>query len=53
EEERGLVAEEVLPEETTRRLKTLQVKRNRAESKLSAAKLEYDRLVAEWRHEIT
>ncbi|GAI88128.1 unnamed protein product, partial [marine sediment metagenome] len=50
EEQRGLVAEEVLPEETTKRLKSLQVKRNRAESKLSAAKSEYDRLVAEWRH---
>ena len=50
EEERGLVAEEVLPEEATKRLKSLQVKRNRAESKLSAAKSEYDRLVAEWKH---
>ncbi len=53
EEQRGLVAEEIIPEETTKRLKGLQVKRNRAESKLSAAKSEYDRLIAEWRHEIT
>ncbi len=50
EEQRGLIDQEVIPEETTKRLKSLQVKRNRAESKLSAAKSEYDRLVAEWRH---
>ncbi|GAI69357.1 unnamed protein product, partial [marine sediment metagenome] len=50
EEKRGLVAEEIIPEETTRRLKSLQVKRNRAISTLEKAKSEYDRLVAEWRH---
>ncbi len=50
EEQRGLVKQEVLPEETTKRLKTLQVKRNRAESTLSKAKSEYDRQIAEWRH---
>jgi len=50
EEKRGLVGQEILPEAATKRLKSLQVKRNRAESKLSAAKSEYDRLVAEWRH---
>jgi len=50
EEQRGLVKQEVIPEETTKRLKSLQVKRNRAESKLSVAKSEYDRLVAEWKY---
>ena len=50
EEKRGLVEEEVLPEEATARLEELQVKRNRAEAELQHAKLEYDRLVAEWRH---
>jgi len=50
EEKRGLIDQEALPEEATRRLKGLQVKRNRAESKLSAAKSDYDSLVAEWKH---
>ncbi|MBA7481130.1 hypothetical protein ES707_16600 [subsurface metagenome] len=50
EEKRGLIEGEAIPEEKTKRLKSLQVKRNRAISKLSAAKSEYDRLVAEWRH---
>lgn len=50
EEKRGLIDQEVIPEETTRRLKTLQVKRNRAISTLEKAKSEYDRLVAEWKH---
>jgi len=50
EEKRGLVSEEIIPEETTKRLKGLQVKLHRAESKLAAARSEYDRLVAEWRH---
>ncbi|GAJ22302.1 unnamed protein product, partial [marine sediment metagenome] len=49
-ESRGLVAEEIIPEETTKRLKSLQVKRNRAIATLEKAKSEYDRLVAEWRH---
>ncbi|MBA7703470.1 hypothetical protein ES703_112256 [subsurface metagenome] len=50
EEKRGLIEGEAIPEETAKRLKSLQVKRNRAISKLSAAKSEYDRLVAEWKH---
>ena len=50
EEQRGLVAEKVLPEEATKRLKTLQVKRNRAIAKLEKAKTEYNRQVAEWKH---
>jgi len=53
EEERGLVNQEVLPEAAAKRLKSLRVKRNRAISKLETAKSEYDRLVAEWRHEIS
>ncbi len=53
EEKRGLIDQEVLPEETTKRLKSIQVKRNRAISQLAKAKNEYDRLIAEWRHEIT
>jgi len=50
EEKRGLIEGEPIPEAATKRLKSLQVKRNRAESKLSAAKSEYNRLIAEWRH---
>ena len=50
EEKRGLIDQEVLPEETVKRLKSLQVKRNRAIAKLEKAKSEYDRLIAEWRH---
>lgn len=50
EERKGLVEEETLPPEATKRLKELQVKRNRAEAALARAKSEYDRLVAEWRH---
>ncbi|MBA7559918.1 hypothetical protein ES708_01536 [subsurface metagenome] len=50
EEKRGLIPAEAVPEETTKRLKSLQVKRNRAISKLELAKSEYDRQVAEWRH---
>lgn len=50
EEKRGLIAEEEIPAAVTKRLKGLQVKLHRAESTLSAAKSEYDRLVAEWRH---
>jgi len=49
-EKRLMVGQEVLPEAATKRLKGLQVKRNRAESALSAAKSEYNRLVAEWKH---
>lgn len=50
EEKRGLIEAEPIPEETTKRLKSLQVKRNRAISTLEKAKSEYDRLVAEWKH---
>ncbi len=50
EEKRGLIEVEEVPEETTKRLKSLQVKLHRAESKLAAAQSEYDRLIAEWRH---
>lgn len=50
EEKRGLVDDEVIPEPAARRLKRLQVSRNRAEAELARVKSEYDRLVAEWRH---
>jgi len=50
EERRGLIPGEVLPEETTKRLKALEVKRNRAIAKLETAKTEYNRQVAEWKH---
>ncbi|MBA7587801.1 hypothetical protein ES708_29843 [subsurface metagenome] len=50
EEKRGLIPEAAIPEEKTKRLKSLQVKRNRAISELERVKSEYDRLVAEWRH---
>ena len=50
EEERGLIDQEVIPEETTRRLKGLQVKRNRAISTLEKARSDYNRQVAEWKH---
>jgi len=50
EEERLMIDQEIIPEETTKRLKTLRVKRNRAISTLTTAKSDYDRLVAEWRH---
>ncbi|GAJ22700.1 unnamed protein product, partial [marine sediment metagenome] len=52
EEKRGLIEGEPIPEAATKRLKTLQVKRNRAISTLEKAKSEYDRLVAEWRHRL-
>ena len=50
DEKRGLIEEEVLPEETTKKLKKLQVTRNRAIAELERAKSEYNRLVAEWKH---
>ncbi|GAI39177.1 unnamed protein product, partial [marine sediment metagenome] len=50
EEKRGLIEGEPIPEAATKRLKTLQVKRNRAISTLEKAKSDYDRLVAEWKH---
>lgn len=50
DEKKGLVAEEVLPEETTARLKELQVTLHRTEAELARARSEYDRQLAEWRH---
>ena len=50
EERRGLVDEEVLPEETTERLTELQVTLHRAEAELTRVNQEYGRLVAEWKH---
>ena len=50
EEKAGLIEGEVLPPEATARLEELQVSRNRAESELMRIKLDYDRLMAEWRH---
>jgi len=50
DERRGLIEGEILPEETTKRLKKLQVTKNRAIAELERVKSEYERLVAEWRH---
>ena len=50
EEKRGLVGEEILPAEATRRLKGLQVKLHRAEAELARVKTEYESKLAEWRH---
>jgi len=50
EEKAELIEGEVLPPEATARLEELQVSRNRAESELMRVKLDYDRLIAEWRH---
>ncbi|MBA7588210.1 hypothetical protein ES708_30262 [subsurface metagenome] len=50
EEKRGLIEGEPIPEAATKRLKSLQVKRNRAIATLEKAKSEYNRLVAEWKH---
>jgi len=52
EEKRGLIEVEAVPAEATRRLKKLQVSRNRAIAELERAKSEYDKQVAEWRHGI-
>ena len=49
-EEEVLIPEEVLPEAATKKLKKLQVTRNRAIAELERVKSEYDRLVAEWKH---
>jgi len=45
-----MIDQKVLPEETTKRLKSLKVKRNRAISQLELARSEYNRHVAEWKH---
>ncbi len=50
EEKRGLIEDEVLPEETTARLTELQVSKNRAIAALELAKSEYKSKLAEWRH---
>jgi hypothetical protein len=50
EEDRKLIEAEVLPPEATKRRDELRVTLHRAESALAAAKSNYDRLVAEWRH---
>lgn len=51
-ESETLIPGEVLPEATTRKLKKLQVTKNRAISELERVKSEYDRLVAEWKHSL-
>jgi len=50
EEKRGFVDEEILPEETTGKLRKLRTSLRRAEAELARVKTEYDRLVAEWKH---
>jgi len=50
EEERGLIAGEAIPEAASARRDELQVTLHRAESALAAAQVDYDSLVAEWRH---
>jgi len=50
EEDRGLVKDEILPAEATAKRDELRVSLHRAESALAAARSNYDRLVAEWRH---
>jgi len=49
-EEKKIIEPETAPEEVTAHLKELRVSLHRAEAELQAAKSEYDRLVAEWRH---
>ena len=50
EESRGMIEGQVLPEPATRKLKKLQVTKNRAIAELERVKSEYQRLVAEWKH---
>jgi len=49
-EERKLIAQEVLPEAATAKRDELRVMLHRAESELRAAQVNYDSLVAQWRH---
>lgn len=49
-EERSLVAGKILPESATSKLSELKVSLHRAESELSAARTNYDVLIARWRH---
>ncbi|KKN28990.1 hypothetical protein LCGC14_0848560 [marine sediment metagenome] len=53
EEKRGIIEGVPVPEPVTKRLKSLQVKRNRVESQLAKADTEYKRLVAEWQHRLS
>lgn len=50
EEEARLVPEEDRPAGAEKKLKALQVKRNRARAELERAQLEYNKQVAEWKH---
>jgi len=50
EEEGKLIEPETAPEEATAHLKELRVSLHRTEAELAAAKDEYERLVAEWKH---
>ena len=50
EEERGLIDDEAIPEAASARRDELRVTLHRAESALAAAQVDYDSLVAEWRH---
>jgi len=49
-EEEKLILPETAPEEAAAHLKELRVSLHRAESALAAAKDEYEKLVAEWKH---
>ncbi len=53
EEKRGLIEGEAIPEAATKRLKKLQVTKNRAISELERVKSEYNSALAEWRHGIS
>jgi len=50
DEESGLIKDEAIPEAASARRDELRVALHRAESELAAAKVNYDSLVAEWRH---
>jgi len=50
EEERGLIPDQVLPEAATEKRDELRVALHRAEAELFSAKINYDGLVAKWRH---
>ena len=53
EEAAKLVGVEVLPEAATKKVKKLQVSLHRAEASLAAARSNYDKLLAEWKHTAT
>lgn len=50
EENSKLTGDEILPDTATRKLKRLQVARNRAQAELSQAQTEYNIKVAAWKH---